>query len=413
MVLLLRWRKDRGAENWRWRLGVCLFGSGLWLGTAVWLTGAMDLEANAARAWKLAVGSSVAAFALGVILGPGRYWVRVVLGTGAWLMAIVAGVSSPGGLAPLVSASVNAAACWAGLGALVVIGIWFLHTARHGGILGAPLAAAGLGRSAVWCELGAGALLLFATLCFADLLGLGGHRRMAYAVLALETETGKAVWRREVFHTRTESVRRINSLATPTPATDGRRVVAWFGPAGVICLSPDGQTIWTRPEIQCHLVASPVLADDRLLLAGGVEHRLVELPSQPGACGRVVWRVDSRGEISSSPVVSNGLVFLVTEQGRAACLDLEDGRTLWEKKLSGRFFASVTAVGTAVHFCNERGRTFVVSQNRNLQELAQNDVGEAVYASSAPALDRLFVRSSGRLLCLGVAGDQQPATIVE
>ena len=48
-------------------------------------------------------------------------------------------------------------------------------------------------------------------------------------VVALDRKTGKVRWDREVFRQETRRKENRNSYATPTPATDGKRVYACFG----------------------------------------------------------------------------------------------------------------------------------------------------------------------------------------
>ena len=36
----------------------------------------------------------------------------------------------------------------------------------------------------------------------------------------------------------------MNGWCTPTPATEGDRVVAFFGPAGMHCFDTDGKEVW-------------------------------------------------------------------------------------------------------------------------------------------------------------------------
>ncbi len=65
-------------------------------------------------------------------------------------------------------------------------------------------------------------------------------------VLALDAETGKVRWDREVFHQPTRKKETRNSYATPTPATDGKRVYACFGDGSFVALSFDGKVAWTN-----------------------------------------------------------------------------------------------------------------------------------------------------------------------
>jgi hypothetical protein len=53
-----------------------------------------------------------------------------------------------------------------------------------------------------------------------------------------------------------------------------------------------------------------------------------------------------------------------------------------------------------VFFTNEAGQTTVVAAGREFEVLAKNSLAESVYASFAPADDRLFVRTHAHLYCI-------------
>ena len=57
-------------------------------------------------------------------------------------------------------------------------------------------------------------------------------------------EKGDLLWKREIRNNRAESIHRMNGWATATPATDGDRVVAFFGPAGLHCFDLEGNKKW-------------------------------------------------------------------------------------------------------------------------------------------------------------------------
>jgi len=59
-----------------------------------------------------------------------------------------------------------------------------------------------------------------------------------------DKEKGDLLWKREIRNNRAESIHRMNGWATATPATEGDRVVAFFGPAGLHCFDLEGNKKW-------------------------------------------------------------------------------------------------------------------------------------------------------------------------
>ena len=89
-------------------------------------------------------------------------------------------------------------------------------------------------------------------------------------VLAFDRDTGKPLWDVEVFKQNTPRKQDRNSLATPTPVTDGQRVYAFFGGGGAAAVDFNGQVVWTNTDnhfySQHGLGASPILFKDLLLM---------------------------------------------------------------------------------------------------------------------------------------------------
>jgi outer membrane protein assembly factor BamB len=66
---------------------------------------------------------------------------------------------------------------------------------------------------------------------------------------------------------------------------------------------------------------------------------------------QVKWRVHLRSSLYSSPVVADGRVYLGSSSKRVYCLELETGKTLWEKEIPARIWGSTPTV--------DKGRVFV------------------------------------------------------
>jgi outer membrane protein assembly factor BamB len=90
-------------------------------------------------------------------------------------------------------------------------------------------------------------------------------------VLSIDRKSGKTLWDKMVF---TQTLRRKegrNTYATPTPATDGKRVYACFGDGSFVALDFDGEIVWTNRDYkffgQHGLGSSPMLYGDLLIMA--------------------------------------------------------------------------------------------------------------------------------------------------
>jgi len=115
------------------------------------------------------------------------------------------------------------------------------------------------------------------------------------AMICLDRQTGAEQWRRTVRYTADESTHRTNPYCSATPVTDGQRVIAWFGSAGLVCWDLEGTEVWRRDlgpqEHMWGYGASPILHDDVCIVNFGPGNRefLIAVDKQTG---ETRWKVD-------------------------------------------------------------------------------------------------------------------------
>ena len=116
-----------------------------------------------------------------------------------------------------------------------------------------PLKGRGQSTPIIWGE------RIFLTTASAD-----GRQR---SVFCLDRSGGKLLWEHEVaWKGEPEKQHQMNCYATPTCATDGEVVAAFFGRAGLHCFTVEGKHLWSRDlgsfENPWGTAASPVLVGD-------------------------------------------------------------------------------------------------------------------------------------------------------
>ena len=117
-----------------------------------------------------------------------------------------------------------------------------------------------------------------------------GNKR---SLLCFTKDKGKLLWQKSVSYKGEESSHRMNGWCTPTPATEGNRVVAFFGPAGMHCFDTDGKKIW--------------------------ELQLGDFPGSWGA--------------AASPIIINGIIYQNCDSmgpSRLIAISLETGKIMWD-----------------------------------------------------------------------------------
>lgn len=114
-------------------------------------------------------------------------------------------------------------------------------------------------------------------------------------ILCLDRSTGKQLWQQGIVSEETEISHRANPMCSPSPATDGERVVAWFGSAGVFCYDMNGKQLWHRDlgkqKHEWGYAASPVIHGDLVILHFGPGERSFLIAMDKNT-GKTVWQVD-------------------------------------------------------------------------------------------------------------------------
>jgi outer membrane protein assembly factor BamB len=114
-------------------------------------------------------------------------------------------------------------------------------------------------------------------------------------VMCFDRRDGKLLWQAGTTSMEKDSGGAANPPCTPSPVTDGKRVIAWFGSAGVFCFDLDGRELWRRDlGPQKHgwgYAASPVIHQNLCLLNFGPGQRsfLIALDKRTG---KTVWQYD-------------------------------------------------------------------------------------------------------------------------
>ena len=172
---------------------------------------------------------------------------------------------------------------------------------------------------------------------------MGADRKQTYKVLAYDGKTGKLLWEHIAWEGAPfDSRHRKGSFASPSVATDGKLVFAYFGAEGVYAYDVDGKPVWKASVGQVKTLglgaaSSPLLYQDLLILQcdddSGEDSAIVALDTRTG---KERWRTRRPVQVSwSTPVlvalgtrtelVTNGTEWIIA-------YDPSTGKELWRTK---------------------------------------------------------------------------------
>jgi outer membrane protein assembly factor BamB len=169
----------------------------------------------------------------------------------------------------------------------------------------------------------------------------GDHHRV---VLAYDLTSGELLWQREVFAAAPEKRHRLNTLAGPTPTTDGRSVYAYFG-STLARLDAGGEIVWSQVIDPAYhdftrygAASSAVLDGDLVLVAQDKEWAQTDdvgwLAAFDSVSGEQRWRTEWTETCCSysTPVIVQrgaGREALFAHSGAIAGYDVATGERLW------------------------------------------------------------------------------------
>lgn len=156
--------------------------------------------------------------------------------------------------------------------------------------------------------------------------------------IGLEARTGKVLWKHAAPATKIESVHKMGSPASATPASDGERVYSYFASYGVIAYDLDGQEQWKKP-LDIGLVingsgTSPALIKNRLVINCDQQEGKSFLIALDPKSGKTLWQTPRPDFVSSytTPILwsrdGQDDVVLVGSV-RTVAYGLKDGQERW------------------------------------------------------------------------------------
>ena len=227
-------------------------------------------------------------------------------------------------------------------------------------------------------------------------------------LMAFDTETGQTAW---------EIPRPVSANGTcySTPflleeaGNPPELVVA--GTSGLTGYEPStGQECWSWtwpfPQRALRTVASAVFGDGIIFAAsgdgGGNRHMVAVEKTGRGHDAKLslAWE-SNRLPYVPTMVAWRDHLYWVNDRGVAGCNVAKTGETVWTERLGGNVSSSPILIDGKIYVGNEEGDVHVFLAEPTFKLLATNPVGELVRSTPAVADNRLFIRGEKHLICIG------------
>ena len=126
-----------------------------------------------------------------------------------------------------------------------------------------------------------------------DAIFLTGWEGKSVFTFALDRETGKILWRREIIRNREGMLHESNGPTSPSATTDGQNVYVFFQDVGLLSYGPDGNERWRIPigpfNNPMGMGASPILVEGKIIQIFDSESDSFMMAVDKDT-GKIAWR---------------------------------------------------------------------------------------------------------------------------
>jgi outer membrane protein assembly factor BamB len=130
--------------------------------------------------------------------------------------------------------------------------------------------------------------------------------------------------------------------------------------------------------------------------------RAVKLGGKGDMTGNTLWTYSKSLPNVPSPLLYEGVIYLMKEGGILTTLDAKTGAVIKQARLTGApglYFASPIAGEGKVYMVSEEGKVTVLRAGGEWEILQVNDLGENVNATPAVVDSKLYIRTHQALYC--------------
>jgi outer membrane protein assembly factor BamB len=170
----------------------------------------------------------------------------------------------------------------------------------------------------------------------------------------------------------------------------------------------DGKLAWELPFVaqgRAYNAATPIADGDKLMITGagrGTRAWAIEKQGEDFS-PKELWSNSEEAVQFNTPVLKDGLLYGITQNGDLFCVDERDGKTLWTSKVGGRGFGSVVDAGSVLIGLTPQGELIVFAAGRTeYKQLASYKVGSDTYAYPVLSKDGIFLKDKDSVMLLAL-----------
>jgi outer membrane protein assembly factor BamB len=245
---------------------------------------------------------------------------------------------------------------------------------------------------------------------YRDLVIVQCDQQQGAFLLAADLKTGKTVWQ--------TSRPELPSWGTPTIYPGKNRVELITNASNFIRgYDPEtGKELWRLGGSSKITAPTPVFSEDLIVVASGRRPEAPIFVIRAGATGditltgdqksntHVAWTRQRSGSYMPTPLIYQGYLYVLQNQGILACYDLPTGEQKYLERIPHQgsgFSASPVASDGKIYLSSEDGDIFVVKAGPRFELATTNRIGQPLMATPAISEGVLFIRAQNDLFAIG------------
>lgn len=235
-------------------------------------------------------------------------------------------------------------------------------------------------------------------------------------IAALDKTTGKTIWKTERPRELYDKLQPIGKKAYITPiviSVNGRDLLISNGSA--VCIAYDvktGREVWRVIQGEDSTISMPFFENGLVYFytgfvtepGGGQYCELLAVdPSGTGdiSSTHIVWRLKEPILQLLTPLIKDGLIYTVNTKNQLRCLEAKTGKIVYTQRMTGRYNSSPVYSDGLIYFTSLSGETSVIREGRKYELVAKNKLKGEIQATPAISGDRLIIRTSSDIYCIG------------
>jgi outer membrane protein assembly factor BamB len=223
------------------------------------------------------------------------------------------------------------------------------------------------------------------------------------SIIALNAATSEEVWRNE------RASREISFSAPFVLEREGEKpqLICLSGITGLTGIDLEsGETIWTSGELPLRTVANPFTAQGMVFATCGQGGRGMHLVAvDPGGSGDVstthIRYVRERTlPYVPTPIEYEGLLYFWCDDGVVCCVDPATGEDVWMERVGGAYSGSPILIDGRIYCVSEEGEVAVIDASPTYHFYGFSPLGDLSYSTPSVGNGRLYIKGWHRLACL-------------